>query len=91
MYSTMNKHTTNSRHRETTQHRGGGIGPVGDKAGKAIPTGNTKMNWTEKPKYKGVTGPARKRRTMSNRGQGTGLAGKAGHMGFPKPDKHGYY
>lgn len=89
MYGSM-KHTTNSRHRETTQHHGG-MGMHSGGAGKPIPTGQTKMNWTEKPKYKGVTGPARKRRTMMNRGQGTGLAGKAGHMGFPKPDKHGYY
>jgi hypothetical protein len=61
--------------------------------GKAIPTGNMKMNWLAKDKMKDRTGKARMRRTMSNRHpQGTGHSGKAGkHIKIPKVNRSGFY
>ncbi len=65
--------------------------------GKAIPTGQTGMNWTEHPggQKAGLvrSGKARTRRTMRNRTQGTGHAGSGGGRRFsmPRPDANGYY
>lgn len=70
-------------------------GQESSKPGKALRMSN-KANWTASAGGQAAgtdnPGKARRRRTMTNRRpQGTGHAGKAGHMGFPMPDRHGYY
>lgn len=95
--SKKQKMTTNTRHRENMPHHGG-MGMHGSKPGRAIPTGQTRMNWTESAGGQAAgtdsPGKARKRHTLMNRGQGTGLAGKGSNsrkFTMPKPNKYGYY
>lgn len=91
-------HTTNSRHHEDMPHHMAPKSRTLMPQGKAIPSGTThsKMNWTESVggQKAGLVraGAARKRRTMMNRGQGTGLAGKTGrHITIPKVTRSGHY
>lgn len=91
-------HTTMTRHHETTQHHMAPKSRTLMPQGKAIPTGQTGMNWTEDPGgqkaglSRGMAGKARNGRTTMNRGQGTGLAGKSGrHITIPKVNRSGHY
>lgn len=65
------------------------------KPGKAISTGQKKMNWTAPVGGAAAgtdsPGKARMRHTMKNRGQGTGMASKgSGRVRIPKT-RGGYY
>ena len=93
MYGSMPKHKKHSAMHSDDGHMMANKG--GAKAGRAIRTGQPN-SWTAGVGGQAAglvrPGKARKRKTMDNRGEGTGLAGSGRtRMGFPRPDKHGYY
>ncbi len=68
---------------------------MSSKAGKAIATFPKKPNWTESPggQAAGLVNPgkAKMRRTMRNRGQGTGLADRGSSRVRVPKTRHGYF